>query len=65
MLCKVNNIKIGNELVFSLLEGVLRVFSELKNFSHLSYVCLGSWGFNCTPLISSIIFILLSIRFSY
>jgi hypothetical protein len=72
MLCKVNNIKIVNKLVFSLSEGVLRVvdthprvLSELKNFSHLSYVCLGSWGFNCTSLISPIIFISLSIRFSY
>jgi hypothetical protein len=51
MLCKVNNIKIVSKLVFSLPEGVLRVvdthprvLSELKNFSHLLYVCLGSWG---------------------
>jgi hypothetical protein len=66
MLCKVNNIKIVNKLVFSLPEGVIkvvdthpRVLSELKNFSHLSYVCLGSWGgFNCSPLISPIISLL-------
>jgi hypothetical protein len=58
-----NNIKIGNKLVFSLPEGVIRVvgtqprvLSELKNFSHLSYVCLGYWGFKCTPLISPINF---------
>jgi hypothetical protein len=51
MLCKVNNIKIVNKLVFSLPEGVIkvvdthpRVLSELKNFRHLSYVCLASWG---------------------
>jgi hypothetical protein len=47
----VDNIKIVSKLVFSLSEGVLRVvdthprvLSELKNFSHLLYVCLGSWG---------------------
>jgi hypothetical protein len=51
MLCKVNCITIGSKLVFSLLEGVLRVadthpkvLSELKNLSQLLYVCLGSWG---------------------
>jgi hypothetical protein len=51
MICKVNNIKIVSKLVFSLPESVLRfvdtharVLSELKNFSHLLYVCLGSWG---------------------
>jgi hypothetical protein len=51
MLRKVNNIKIVSKLVFSLPEGVLRVLdthprvlSELKNFSPLLYVCLGSWG---------------------
>jgi hypothetical protein len=51
MLRKVNNIKTVSKLVFSLPEGVLRVLdthprvlSELKNFSHLLYVCLGSWG---------------------
>jgi hypothetical protein len=51
MLCKVNNIKIVSRLVFSLPEGVLRVvdthsrvLGELKNLSHLLYVCLGSWG---------------------
>jgi hypothetical protein len=45
MLCKVNNIKIVNKLVFSLPEGVLRVvdthprvLGELKNFSYLSSV---------------------------
>jgi hypothetical protein len=50
MLRKVNNIKTVSKLVFSLPEGVLMVFdthprvlSELKNFSHLLYVCLGSW----------------------
>jgi hypothetical protein len=48
---KVNNIKTVSKLVFSLPEGVLRVLdthprvlSKLKNFSHLLYVCLGSWG---------------------
>jgi hypothetical protein len=51
MLCKVNNIKIVSKPVFSLPEGVQwvvdthpRVSSELKNFCHLLYVCLGSWG---------------------
>jgi hypothetical protein len=50
MLCKVNYIKIVSRQVFSLPEGVLRVvathtrvLSELKNFCHLLYVCLGSW----------------------
>jgi hypothetical protein len=50
MLRLVNNINTVGTLGFSLLDGVLRashthprVLSELKNFSHLSYVCLGSW----------------------
>jgi hypothetical protein len=69
MLRKVNNIKTVSKLVFSLPEGVLRVFdthprvlSELKNFLVISYMFVWALGgFKCTPLISPIISFLLSI----